>query len=220
MPDSFRQLDTLTEPDPRWASFRVFDPGIRGLRPMTIEDIHRQLGGLDLRETVPDQVRCHFDRTRNLALYSWFVYAFIPVADWHACATLELALKIKTGCKRCGLRKLIERAIREQWVRNEGFSRWRQQRESFEQHLLSQRHICTDIGIPFDPPNAGTFQWDYVSMLLKSLPVLRNEYAHGSAMLYPGALNLGIVAEFINQLFIEDEPPSDDAPDEPHAENT
>ena len=74
-----------------------------------------------------------------------------------------------------GLKRLIERAIEEKWVRNEDFSRWKEQKEAFEQQLQIQRQFHADVGIPYDPPNAGAFQWDYVSMLLKSLPIMRND---------------------------------------------
>jgi len=46
-----------------------------------------------LNDTVPEKIREHFETTKNLLLYSWFVYRFIPVAEFHAATTLEYALK-------------------------------------------------------------------------------------------------------------------------------
>ena len=46
--------------------------------------------------------------------------------------------------------------------------------------------------------------WDLVTRLSESFPKIRNEYAHGSSMLYKQVLGtFQIVAEFINQLWPE-----------------
>lgn len=201
MADSFRNLANMLEPDPYWAAVPGLDPQTLEPKTTTLEDIHRALCEIHLDETVPAQVQIHFDTTRNLALYSWFVRNFIQVADWHACASLELALKTKTKGKIGYLPNLIRHAIDNGWIKNEGFSDWQRQKAIFEQQLPHWQQLHEAMGQPFDPPNGGEFAWDYVSILLKLLPTMRNEYAHGSTMLYPGTVNLRVVAEFINQLF-------------------
>jgi hypothetical protein len=204
MTDSFRDLADINKPDSGWEALPVFDPQTGNCRPITVEDIHQRLCKLELNKNVPQQVRTHFDTTRNLLLYSWFVRAFIPVADWHACACLELAMKTKTGGKIRYLPNLIRYAIDQGWIKNEAFSRWRAGKDVFEDNLQWQRQLYEDLGIPFDPPNGGAFGWDYVSVLLEFLRSVRNEYAHGSTAFYGGAVSLNVVVEFINQLFPDD----------------
>jgi len=204
MTEGFRELSQITEPDSGWTVHGVFDPQSGEFRSITLDDIYRPLSVLNLNKSVPVEVQAHFDTTRNLALYAWYVRRFIPVADWHACASLELALKIKTDGKIRGLFNLIRHAIAQGWVKNEGFSQWQAIRERSEGQLELHRRLFEHLGRPFHPPNGGAFQWDYVSLLLDSIPYMRNEYAHGSPMFYPGTMNLREVAEFINQLFPDD----------------
>lgn len=47
-------------------------------------------------------------------------------------------------------------------------------------------------------------EWDYTAMLVKVLPDLRNDYAHGSKDLHNQSLRtVQIVSEIINQLYPE-----------------
>ena len=51
--------------------------------------------------------------------------------------------------------------------------------------------------------------WDYVAVLVDTLPVLRNEYAHGSQSLHNGAVRIiNVAGEIINQLFDAPKPKS------------
>lgn len=202
MSDSFRKLCELTTPDPRSQMWVVPDPDTAELRSIKVEDIHSQLEELELHEGVPERVRTHFDTTRNLFLYSWFVYRFRSVAEWHASATLELALKIKTEGKVKYLPNLIDHAIRNDWVKNEGFSVWQSAKQDIERRNMIMKELLTQAGLESNPANDEESNYDYMMILRDSLPYIRNKYAHGSNMLGPGTyLHLLIVSEFINQLF-------------------
>jgi hypothetical protein len=188
MPDTFQTLDDITKPDPRCDH-------------ITIEKFHALLAELQLHAGVPEEVRTHFDTTRNLFLYSWFVYRFGRVAEWHACASLELALKIKTGGQIKGLHKLIEHVIAKGWVKNEGFSVRRRAKASHEQEKLLWKGLLRATGRQDDRLENAQFDYDYLDVLT-DIPDIRNEYAHGSHVLYPGPyLHLKVISEFINQLF-------------------
>ncbi len=65
-----------------------------------------------LNESVPDDVRCHFETARNLALYSWFVYSFNVVGAMHAFSSLEMALRLKAGDKKSSFKSLMDNAFK------------------------------------------------------------------------------------------------------------
>jgi len=184
----------------------LIDPRTGEARSIEIKDIHSQLEKLVLHEGVPEKVRIHFDTTRNLFLYSWFVWRFRAVAEWHAFATLELALKIKSKRerKKNKLSCLINEAIRNGWVKNESFSIWQSAKQGYEEQKIIMKEILTQEELESNQADVDEFIYDYVKILRKGLPCMRNEYAHGSNMLGPGTyVHLLIVSEFINQLFME-----------------
>lgn len=204
MSDSFRKLCELTTPDRRSEMWGVIDPDTGEFRSIKIEDIHSRLEELELHEGVPEKVRTHFDTTRNLFLYAWFVWRFRAVAEWHASATLELALKIKTEGRVKYLPNLIDHAIRNGWVKNEGFSAWQSAKQRYEEQRIFMKEILLRAKSESNRADDDGFNYDYVEILSKGLPYLRNEYAHGSNMLGPGIYHhLLTVSEFINQLFEE-----------------
>jgi len=202
MSDSFRKLCDLTKPDPRSEMWGMIDQDTGEFRSVKIEDIHSKLEKLVLHEGVPEKVRTHFDTAKNLLLYSWFVWRFRAVAESHSCATLELALRIKNGDSKKGLKKLIEEAIKNGWVKNEGFSIWQSARQDFKEQNIIMKKILRQMELESNPSHDDEFNYDYVENLMEGLPYLRNKYAHGSNMLGPGTyVHLLIVSEFINQLF-------------------
>jgi hypothetical protein len=74
-------------------------------------------------------------------------------------------------------------------------------REMSEKKLTEMTWDESDIKI-----TAEDLDWDYVKMLPDMLPMLRNDYAHGSTELNNWALrSIQIVCEIINQLY---EPPA------------
>ena len=132
---------------------------------------------------MPREIVLQFETARNVYLYAWFVYRFYPVSEHQCLACLEL----------------------------EGFSAWQNRgeirsrarveveklREASEKNLTEITWDESDIQI-----TAEDLNWDYVKMLPELLPMVRNDYAHGSTELHNWALrSFQIVSEIINQLY-------------------
>lgn len=198
--DAFRGLEHVGTPDPRYLSRSVLDPKV-GTRRMTLEDHWQDIATIDLHESVPRVIRVHFETARNLLLYSWFAYRFHQVAEMHAYASVEYALRQRAGLplrgRKPNLKVLLRQAVAEGWIRDEGFRRFREvaaRRAEYEE----MEAIVT--GRELDPNSAEV--WSYVRMLANVLPEFRNKLAHGSAMLAPsGKRTLALCCDLINQLF-------------------
>ncbi len=92
-PEHLRPTSYVCTPDPRNASFVTFDRESGEMRSLEVSDYHRAVATHMLNKAVPEDITIHFDTARNLYLYAWFVYRFYPVAEHHALACLELALR-------------------------------------------------------------------------------------------------------------------------------
>jgi len=196
--EDFRSLETVMKPDPRMEGFSIFDEIENGFRTITISDQFNSLENLKLHNAVPEHIRIHFATAKNLLLYSWYVYRFIPVAEMHAYSTVEMALKDISGKKRCGLRKLLEHAVENKLISDKGFRIHR------ELELRNKRGIAAirEIEGPDDTPEEEKERRKYVEILLEVMPKLRNAYAHGSKTIHPnGFLTLEICSEKLNQLY-------------------
>jgi hypothetical protein len=189
-------------------------------RPIELADHHELISAYTLHAGVPQEIVLQFETARNVYLYAWFVYRFYPVAEHQCLACLELALRerlkeeIRTGKvkgKRPVLRLLLKYAVDSGLVRNEGFSAWQSRgeirsrarvemdkiREASEKNLTEITWDESDIRI-----TAEDLDWDYVKMLPELLPMVRNDYAHGSTNLHNWALrSFQIVSEIINQVY-------------------
>ncbi len=188
--DVLKPFEEILEPDSRQKAFVILNRETLQYRERTLKDHYSAIKEIELSTSVPEKIRKHFDTARNLLLYSWFVYRFIPVAEMHAFASVEYALKEKSGKTDLMFKRLLRLAIEEKWIRDSGFKYFRLKGEQPEE----QRSIAGD-------PDQRDVQ-GYCKVLLDSLPYLRNELAHGSSMLYPGGLTtIAICADLINQLF-------------------
>lgn len=214
--DGLREHDEVLVPDSRWESVvRVEQSG--ELRPMTLADHRVSIDQLQLHEGVPLEVWAHFETVRNLLLYSWFVYRFIPVAEQHAYSAIELALKIRLGflpwqaprqkddapkqqvTRSPGLKGLLKQAVKEGLLKDEGYAqvhRLREQRAKWAKSISGVASVFDELG-KFDTGFTG-----FVALLLEVMPQLRNDLAHGSLTLGPGGhLALSLACDTINQLF-------------------
>jgi hypothetical protein len=177
MEERFKQFDELLAPDVR--------SRLREVGPASLEGFYRVIAEIRLNETVPQDIRNHFVTARHLAIYSWFVYPFVMLAQSHAYGTLEFALRERLGRandeRPPALRSLWEMAIKRGLLRDEGFRDW------------PGRHLA-------EPGAAASTEW--VRRIAESLSVLRNSLAHGSFSLYPEHWwVLQMVADAINQLY-------------------
>lgn len=189
---------------------------------ITLDDRFESIREFTLHESVPLNIRIHFETAKNLYLYAWFVYRFFPVADTHALATLEFALRERLALwmpKVHGpkakvprsLHGLISLAISEKLITNDGLranERLAQQRArrrvSMEQIREMEERGLTEMAFEVVPiqPLPSDYPDDLLSIFKQSLPSIRNEYAHGSAMLHNMILGtFEIVTDLINQLF-------------------
>lgn len=197
--DLFRDLERFGAVDPRYASRSVLDPQT-GARKMTLEDHWCSIKVLALHDGVPSRVQIHFDTARNLLLHSWHVFRFQQVAEMHAFASVEYALRVRAGLSardKANLPKLLPLAVKNGWIRADGFRLYRA--------AVAQRQMLAE---PEDSVTDGQAEvqsvrgLSYVGSLIKVLPELRNELAHGTAMLRPsGKRTLALCCDLINQLF-------------------
>lgn len=197
-------------------------PDARSNPTWTLADQHQLISGFELSDAVPIDVRVHFETAKNLYLYAWLAYRFYPVAEKHALATLEFALrerlaawldeKPKPGVKTPkGLKQLFTWAVNEKLISNEGLRanrRWAEgqarERVSMEKTIemidrgLSQiEYEVSDI-----EPIPEDYSRDWMEILGESLPYIRNTYAHGSSMLHPSVLStFEKVTDLVNQLY-------------------
>lgn len=183
-PEKLRPAEYLHDPDPRNELTAWCDTTTGVIRPVQASDLHDAVAAFSLHPGVPEDIAQHFETVKNVYLYSWFIYRFQPVAELQSLACLEYALRLRMAGeiragklkeKRPGLQRLMQYAIENQLVKNEGFARWVQAQ---------------------DP------EWDLLASLENALPQIRNDYAHGSYSLTPTALGvIELVHEIINQLF-------------------
>lgn len=218
--EGLRPAEYTCEPDPRNTMFVRIDRTNGTSRPIELGDHHELISGYVLHVGVPQEIVLQFETARNVYLYAWFVYRFYPVAEHQCLACLELALRerlkeeIRTGKvkgKRPALHLLLKYAVDNGLVRNEGFSAWQNRgeinsrarvemeklREASEKNLTEWAIDESEIQV-----TAEDLDWDYVKMLPDLLPMLRNDYAHGSTDLHNWSLrSFQIVSEIINQLW-------------------
>ncbi|MHB1528004.1 MAG: hypothetical protein ACYCXT_01020 [Acidiferrobacteraceae bacterium] len=194
--ERLRTPENVCAPDPRQEAF--VNVGSNGFSRRTMDDHFSEVTEIALHEGVPERVRVHFETSRNLLLYSWFVYRFIVVAEQHVFASVEYALKEKYSETQGGLKRLLQRAVDDGLIKDKGFRVCRRAVECDENY----RHEMADIsGYLQAEPEQRDIQ-KYCNILVETLPYLRNELAHGSDMVHPGGyLTLEICADLINQLY-------------------
>lgn len=219
--DQLRDPHTALLPDVRTDFTAVMRPD-GTITKIRLEDRHEAIREFALNESAPLSIRVHFETAKNLYLYAWFVYRFFPVAEKHVLATLEFALRERLsawmpathGPKAKvprGLAKLISLAMAEKLITNDGLranERLARQRAS---HRLSMEQIremnsrgVTEMAFPDVPiqPLPEDYAHDSLKIFEQNLPMIRNEYAHGSAMLHNTVLGtFEIVTDLVNQLF-------------------
>lgn len=206
--DDFKPLDAVHEPDERWAHFSRVDESTGGLSPATLAQRHADLSSIDLVETVPEPIREHFNTGKNLLLYGWFVYRFIPVAELHVYSTVEMALRERAKREGRPVRQdregreaawkfseLLQMAVKERWIVDSGFDVVRRRREA-----NAERAELLGVSPASESDELSVNR--YCRTLVESMPWLRNHLAHGSTSVHPGGMStLRVCADLINQLY-------------------
>jgi len=223
-PERLRPPEYVCEPDPRSTMLVRIDRSNGTVGEVELRDHHDEVAGFVLHAGVPEEIVVQFETSKNVYLYAWFVYRFYPVAEQHCLACLELALrerfkeeirtrKVNFPGKYPTLYPLLKYAVDQGIVKNEGFEKWRNRRiinsrarvemEKFRE--MTEKGLTeiawSEADIEIKPED---LEWDYTAMLVKVLPDLRNDYAHGSKDLHNQSLRtVQIVSEIINQLYLE-----------------
>jgi hypothetical protein len=109
--EKLKLLTEVYQPDIRYRDRIDLDKTTGTVTETTIESIYDLIEPITLGSKVPDEVRSHFETAKNLALYSWFVYSFNVVAALHAFASLEMALRTKSGDKKTPFKGLIDNSF-------------------------------------------------------------------------------------------------------------
>lgn len=177
--EELKKLEEIYSPDRRSTYYILVNSKTGNERKYSFADLYREVKSIVLSEAVPDDVKSQFNVARNLALYSWFCYAFHQVSDLKAFSTLEMALRIRLGKPKTknGLQRLVREAIELGWIKDGDFSY---------------------IGEQLRDPKSTS----YVEILPTAISHLRNLVAHGSTILdRDSVINLRICADFINKLF-------------------
>ncbi len=216
--DALRSPEEALVADERTGFFVRFDN--EGVRPVSLADRHAEISRYELDIEIPLDVRVHFENARNLYLYAWFVYRFNAVAEGHALGSLEYALRLRlidggfvSAAKgdKMGLADLLKRAKKHDLIRNEEIKsrvRWAIELAKDRYRLLQidtmSRTGLTEMIVDDSnvAPTEEDLAYDWISVLIESLPEMRNDYAHGSKTLIPNVLRtFDIVCDLVNQLF-------------------
>jgi len=189
---------------------------------VTLDDRYEAIREFVLSESVPHDVRVHFETAKNLYLYAWFVYRFFPVAEKYVLATLEFALRERLALlypdqygpnaeRLPGMGKMLKRARDDKLISNDGlrvYHRWAmQQARARVSDEATRRLIESEAAfVEFDPYGAAPIEQDYsrdaLEIFVETLPKIRNKYAHGSSHLHATVLGtFETVADLVNQLF-------------------
>jgi hypothetical protein len=219
--DQLRDPESALLPDRRSDSFAGFRAD-GSISKITLQDRYEGVREFVLNESVPNDVRVHFETAKNLYLYAWFVYRFFPVAEKHVLATLEFALRERlallyperygpSAAWVPGLTKMLKQARDDKLIANDGMRAYH--RRALQQARTRVSDDATrqliESGAEFfeyDPdsavPTANDYSWDALETYLETLPAIRNAYAHGSSNLHATVLgSFEIVVDLVNQLF-------------------
>lgn len=210
--DELRTLDELFQPDPRSGVHSRF-------YKRTLQAHREEVAGLVLHEGVPRHIRVQFLTSCNVLLYAWFVHRFHHVAELHALATLELALKVRLGAANpekkppASLRLLLQSAVDDRLIQASQLREYHRYVAAVVRANEQRRSVraALDRDAPLDPGTPARAQRPDVELvsedaivrqLARMLPQLRNELAHGTTLLYTeGVRRVELCADVINQLF-------------------
>jgi hypothetical protein len=207
--DAFRAQDRVLLPDERWTPIVNLDLATGKTSPRALETEHSRIAELTLDDCVARDVRVHFETARNLLLYSWFVYRFVQVAELHALGTLEMALRLRldyTGDHSPGLARMLKEAFKKGLFRDEGFRHVERMKKTKPVPYPEDSVHLGGVVLPPSPVSG------YAKMLCWSLPMHRNDLAHGSVTLNPWSsyLTLETCCDLINDVFRTEDQPAEE----------
>lgn len=113
--ERLKSLEKITESDGGWEVFKIGLP-----------KLHKIVESMNLNENVPEYVIVQFQQAQHLLIYSYLQFSLLSVAQTQALIALEFALitrwkndpKIKQTKSLPGLKKLMEHAFKDGWIKN------------------------------------------------------------------------------------------------------
>jgi hypothetical protein len=193
--DLLKPLSEIFTPDFRQARVRLRSADL-SMRPVTLEDHHADLQEITLDAEVPEHLRQHMETAKNLMLYSWYVYRFIPVAELHAYSAFEMALRLslKADDDKVTFRPLLKKAIDNGLIKTQDFALFAEP----DPFPIVSGNALIDANLPPDIHSHP----DFMQIFLNAIVALRNLLAHGSPSIWPsGVMTLHVMATAINALF-------------------
>ena len=196
--EKLKEFQKLLEPDPVQNEILLYDHESGTYNKLTLEDIHSYAESIYLEDSVPGHIREHFERAKNLLVYSWFVFSFAMTAQLHAYICVELALRSKGNNRKSTFSTLLKAALQSKSIVDSEFS--------MPETIRKEKIV-----------KVGPEEWNIVDQLLSSeysddqlysrtvlenLRKLRNKLAHGSNEVNDGGFqSVKLCAEVINQIF-------------------
>jgi hypothetical protein len=195
--DSLKTLAEIWTPDSRQTSWVRLNSEDGSMRPLTLEDHYASVQQIIVNPLVPEDIRQHMETAKNLALYSWYVYRFIPVAELHAYAAFEWALRIRLNepdDATPSFRRLLADAVKAGMLKTEDFKEFSEP----DPFPIVTGNSLVDANLP---PTIHASP-EFLSVFQEAIVTLRNMLAHGSVSIWPsGIMTLSVIATAINALF-------------------
>lgn len=179
----------------------------------SVETLFNEIELFKLDSKVPEDIATQYDTARNLYLYAFHVYRFYNIAQQQLYSVLELSIKecigeeklkkyIKSKQRngrgpRAGLSIYMQYLKDHQLIVNSDFPMWHNRNKLEAENVYREK-----ISKLMEEKNLQEYEWDdseidesqfdvkwdYVAMLCKTLPGIRNSFAHGSKSLYNDVL--------------------------------
>lgn len=213
---SFKRINELLKPDPAMEFYSHLDLASGMFVPQDTTRIHERVNEYSLGNHVPTQIRSYFDTSRNLMVFSYYEYGFVPVAAFLAISAVEMALRTiypqenddqKSGNDKRSFKLLLRRAITDGRLQESEFKTLAADRAK---HRLIVEEFARLKGVEI-----AVTQEPYEKVFLRTAPTIRNMFAHPNVdhTLFPPEMAFNIMkraAEALNQLFKERDEPTEE----------
>ena len=197
--ETLKRINDIQTPDERNLHWVFLSTG----KQVSIEDHYADIASISVNTSAPEDVRSYFVTLQNLCVYGWFSYDFYALVVFLSYTLIEMALKLRLPLRHKGqdkrtLKPLLQEAIKRKLIKAKAFTHIRRMRQAKAQNLRMFRGVKTMM-------KSGVPKNDYLAVLLKTLPNLRNSFAHpkGQSIHFPhdARFELRFAADFVNQLF-------------------
>jgi hypothetical protein len=152
-----KAIHELCLPDARNENLRDDDPQSGDLIPWTLERCYASIGDIDLAPELSAVTHSSLNAAKMVYVYSWFYYPLATLAGLLATITCERGLRVALGGTRARLPTLLERSLRNGWIRDEDFPE-RDELAQKDREMWEALQSSMGLAIPPpQPPTAETF---------------------------------------------------------------